>query len=153
MADLITFAPDIAVVFRPDFVSNDLLRRIAGLKIGISTEAYPKYIFGNFHYTSDSLNRLKRFTRVAVHEFDYLLHYDRASLSFLELMGLRVSGSFVLPVATAVWRPPEHTSHIRDLNDIGRSTEHRERHFGLTEARLQLSAHRARRCQTEALAY
>ena len=82
MADLITFAPDIAVVFCPDFVSNDLLRRIAGLKIGISTEPDPKYIFGNFHYTSDSLNRLKRFTRVAVQKFDYLLHYDRASLSF-----------------------------------------------------------------------
>jgi hypothetical protein len=131
MADLITCAPDIAVFMRPDFVSNDLLRRIAGLKIGISTEPYPKYISGNFHYTSDSLNRLKRFTRVAVQEFDYLFHYDWASLSFLELMGLRVSGSFVLPVATGVWRPPKQTSHIRDLTFIGRSTEHRERHFGL----------------------
>jgi len=130
MADLITFAPDIAVFLRPDFVSKDLLRRITGLKIGISTEPYPKYISGKFHYTSDSLNRLKRLTRVAVQEFDYLFHYDQTSLSFLELMGLRVSGSFVLPVATVVWRPPEQTRHIRDLTFIGRSTEHRERHFG-----------------------
>jgi hypothetical protein len=129
MADLITFAPDIAVFLRPDFVSKDLLRRIAGMKIGISTEPYPKYISGKFHYTSDSLNRLKRLTRVAVQEFDFLFHYDQASLSFLELMGLRVSGSFVLPVATGVWRP-EQTSHTRDLTFIGRSTEHRERHFG-----------------------
>jgi len=67
---------------------------------------------------------------VAVQELDYLFHYDQASLSFLELMGLRVSGSLVLPVATGVWRPPEQTAYIRDLTFIGRSTEHRERHFG-----------------------
>ena len=56
MADLITFAPDIAVFFRPDFINNDVLRRITGLKIGISTEPYPKYFSGAFHYTSDSIN-------------------------------------------------------------------------------------------------
>jgi len=130
MGDLITFAPDIAVFLRPDFVSRDLLRHISGLKIGISTEPCPKYISGTFHYTSDSLNRLRGLTRVAVQELDYLFHYDQASLSFLELMGLRVSGSLVLPVATGVWRPPEQTAYIRDLTFIGRSTEHRERHFG-----------------------
>jgi Glycosyl transferases group 1 len=130
MVDVINFAPDIAVFFRPDFISNDVLPRITGLKIGISTEPYPKYISGAFHYTSDSINRLKLLTRVAVHQLDYLFHYDQASLGFLELMGLRVSGAFVPPVATGVWRPPEQTSHTRDLTFIGRSTEHRERHFG-----------------------
>jgi hypothetical protein len=130
IADAIDFAPDIAVFFRPDFISNDVLRRMTGLKIGISTEPYPKYISGVFHYTSDSIKRLKLLTRVAVHQLDYLFHYDQASLGFLELMGLRVSGAFVPPVATGVWRPREQTSHTRDLTFIGRSTDHRERHFG-----------------------
>jgi Glycosyl transferases group 1 len=128
--NLTDFAPDIAVFFRPDYINEDLLRRISGLKIGISTEPYPKYISGVFHYTSDSIKRLKLLTRVAVHQFDYLFHYDQASLGFLELMGLRMSDHFVPPVATGVWRPAEQTSHTRDLTFIGRSTEHRERHFG-----------------------
>jgi hypothetical protein len=147
MADLITLAPDIAVFFRPDFINNDVLRRLTGLKIAISTEPYPKYISGAFHYTSDSIKRLKLLTRVAVHQFDYLIHYDQASLSFLELMGLRVSGPFVLPVATRIWRPPEQPNHTRDLT-------HRALHrasrasFRRVEARLQLPAHRARHRRT-----
>jgi hypothetical protein len=130
MTDVINFAPDIAVFFRPDFISNDVFRRVTGIKIGISTEPFPKYISGVFHYTSDSIKRLKLLTRVAVDQLDYVFHYDQASLSFLELMGLRVSGAFVPPVATGVWRPAEQTSHTRDLTFIGRSTEHRERHLG-----------------------
>ena len=46
------------------------------------------------------------------------------------MMGLSLSGYIVLPVATQVWRPDEQTSRHRDLTFIGRSTEHRERHFG-----------------------
>src|SRR5215469_538576 len=94
IADVTNFAPDIAVFFRPDYINDDLLSRITGLKIGISTEPFPKYISGTFHYTSDSIKRLKLLTRVAVHQLDCLFHYDQASLGFLELMGLRVSRPF-----------------------------------------------------------
>src|SRR5215472_1521648 len=88
------FRPGHCGVLPADFISNDVLPRITGPKIGNSTEPCSKYISGTFLYTSDSIKRLKLLTRVAVHQLDCLFHYDQASLGFLELMGLRVSRPF-----------------------------------------------------------
>jgi hypothetical protein len=130
MASLLEFQPDVAIFFRPEFFSNDLLSRLRGVKIGISTEPMPKYLDGNFHYTLDSIGRFKSLLKAAELEFDHIFHYDAASLSFMERMGVRVSGAIALPVATMTWRPAEDRNADWDLVFLGRSTENRERHFG-----------------------
>lgn len=130
MRDLVDFVPDITVCFRGEFIGNDVLHRIKGLKISISTEPFPKYIHGRFHFTSDSVGRFRNFTSISGRDFDYVFHYDETSLSFMERMGIRVSGALVLPVATGVWCPYEGTQIDWDLTFFGRSTDHRERHMG-----------------------
>jgi hypothetical protein len=129
MANLIDFAPDIAVFFRGEFMGNDVLSAIRGLKIGISTEPFPKDLDGKFHYTSDSIGRFKDFTKIADRELDYVFHYDETSSSFMRRMGISVSGFAVMPVATGVWRPRLGAASDWDVTFFGRSTEHRENHF------------------------
>jgi hypothetical protein len=130
MGDLVDFAPDIAVFFRGEFIGNDVLGRVSGFKIAVSTEPFPKYIHGQFHFTLDSIGRFKYFTNIASRDLDCVFHYDESSLSFMEKMGVRVSASLILPVATGVWRPRKDAPIDWDLTFLGRSTTHRERHLG-----------------------
>jgi hypothetical protein len=130
MPDLMEFDPDVAIFFRVECFSNSLLSRLKGMKIAISTEPFPKYIDDSFHYTSDSIRRFKSFLKIAQLGFDYIFHYDATSLRFLEQMGVRLSGPFMLPVATATWRGEAPSHPDWDVIFVGRSTIHREMHFG-----------------------
>ena len=131
MSDLISFKPDLTVFFRGEYASRELVAALSGIKIGYSTEPFPKLIENRFHYTMDSINRFKNFLRTAERKFDYVFHYDEASQKFIELMGIRLSGYQPLPVATRMWRPPLCPRPKKwDIVFIGRSTEHRERFFG-----------------------
>ena len=60
--------------------------------------------------------------------FDFLYHYDAASLPLLERDGLSPAGAFAFPVATRVYAPGT-TAPKWDLFFIGRSTAHREAYF------------------------
>jgi hypothetical protein len=66
--------------------------------------------------------------------YDYVFHYDAASLPMLSWDGLQISGHFALPVATRTYRPVERPRDW-DIFFIGRSTPHRESHFGLLKHR------------------
>ena len=88
-------------------------------------------INSKFDYTSDSVNRFKFFLRFSERKFDFTFHFDEASRSFIELMGIRLSGYQPLPVATQTWRPPSSPIPKKwDIVFLGRSTPHRERFFG-----------------------
>jgi hypothetical protein len=137
MASLLDFQPDVAIFFRPEFFANDLLSQLRGVKIGISTEPMPKYLNNTFHYTLDSIGRFKSLLKAAALKFDYIFHYDATSLSFMERMGVRVSGPLALPVATKTWRAAAPRDADWDLVFVGRSTEHRERHFGTLKRDLR----------------
>ena len=137
MGPLLDFNPDVAVFFRPEYFSNSLLSRLKCVKIGISTEPFPKYIDDKFHFTLDSIGRFKLFLKAAELSFKYIFHYDAASLSFLERMGIRLSGPFALPVATMTWSQSEVSDLEWDFVFIGRSTVNRERHFGALKRDLR----------------
>jgi glycosyltransferase involved in cell wall biosynthesis len=138
MPDLIAFDPDVTVFFRGEYINTGLISRLNGIKIGYSTEPFPKLINGKFHYTKDSVNRFKFFLRFSERKFDFTFHYDEASRSFVELMGIRLSGYQPLPVATQIWRPPSSPVPPKwDIVFLGRSTPHRERFFGPLKRDLQ----------------
>jgi hypothetical protein len=150
MGGLVDLDPDITVCFRGEFVGNDILSRLKGVKIAISTEPFPKIICGEFHFTIDSINRFKYFLKISERDFDYIFHYDESSLDFMERMGIRVSGSLVLPVATDAWRPLTGASKAWDLAFFGRSTPHRENHFDALKRDLRFLhvAHGFLGCET-----
>jgi len=138
MSDLVAFNPDITVFFRGEYINSSLISGLSGIKIGYSTEPFPKLINKRFHYTRDSINRFKFFLRFAEHKFDFTFHYDETSRSFIELMGIRLSGYQPLPVATQTWRPPSPPVPKKwDIVFLGRSTPHREQFFGLLKRDLQ----------------
>ena len=138
MSDLIAFSPDITVFFRGEYISNSLISRLSGIKIGYSTEPFPKLINKRFHYTKDSIKRFKYFLRFSDRKFDFTFHYDEASRSFIELMGIRLSGYQPLPVATQTWRPQSSPVPEKwDIVFLGRSTPHREQFFGPLKRDLQ----------------
>jgi len=131
------FKPDISVFFRPEFFRNEALDRLGGIKIAISTEPFPKFINGKLFFSKDSISRFKRFLAASELNFDYILHYDESSLSFMRMMGAHVSGILPLPVATGTWKPSTRSSPRWEIAFLGRSTEHRERHFGLLKRDLR----------------
>lgn len=128
MAPLVDFQPDVAIFFRPQLFSNTLLSRLTGVKIGLSTEPFPKLIDTAFHYTKESICCFKALLGAASLDFAYIFHHDAASASFMQRMGVRLSGTVPLPVATMTWQEAAREDKW-DLAFVGRSTNHRERHF------------------------
>jgi hypothetical protein len=128
-APLIEYQADYNFFFRGEFVPDGLLERLHGQKIALSSEPFPRLINGRREYTIDSINRYIDFRRIRHKPYDYLFHYDAASLPVLNSDGIHASGEFPFPVATSVYshqlKPP-----LWDFFFIGRSTSHREMHFG-----------------------
>jgi hypothetical protein len=126
---LIKFDPDIAFFFRGEFIPGKVLESLRGLKINLSSEPFPRVIQNKTVFTKDSLLRYLNFRQIRKKKFDYIFHYDAASLSFLAKDGLNLSGAFAFPVSTSVYKPVEHKK-LWDLFFVGRSTNHREVFFG-----------------------
>jgi hypothetical protein len=129
-ADLLAYDADINFFFRGEFVPDEVLRQLHGKKVNLSSEPFPRQIDGRLEYTGDSLNRYIAFRDIRNKPYDYVFHYDAASLGLMKKDGLSLSGEFVFPVATDVYRPL-NTNKEWDIFFIGRSTQHREEFFGL----------------------
>ena len=127
--DVVRFNADVNIFFRGEFVPLEVLERLSGKKVNWSSEPFPKLLSGRFHFTKDSLSRLKTFIPVLDRGFDYIFHYDEASRQFLEQHGIYLSGYVPFPVATDFYRPinefPQYETFF-----IGRSTPHREAILG-----------------------
>jgi hypothetical protein len=127
-AELINFAPDICICFRGEHIPLKVLQAIGGIKIAISSEPFPRYSENKLEYTKDSFRRYFIFRQIRLRPFDYVFHYDEASLSFLAEDGLQLSGAFPFPVACGTYFPVEAIKQW-DIFFIGRSTNHREQFF------------------------
>ncbi len=119
---------DFNFFFRGEFVPDELLRSLKGVKINLSSEPFPRHINNKLNYSYDSFKRYFAFSEIRNKKFDYVFHYDEASLPFLKNGGLLLSGSIAFPVATDIYKPLE-TEKLWDLFFIGRSTNHREDYF------------------------
>lgn len=130
LEDLASFNADVNFFFRGEFFPATLLARLQGLKIALSSEPFPRHLDGKLVFTRDSWQRYFDFRmRMRSQPFDYVFHYDAASLEFMREDGLQLSGSFPFPVATDTYVELEREKKW-DLFFIGRSTTHREQHFG-----------------------
>lgn len=128
-SELIRFRADYNFFFRGEFVPAQILSKVPGTKIALSSEPFPRVIDGHLEKTADSLSRYLHFRRIRSLPYDYLFHYDAASLEVMARDGLHCSGHFAFPVATETYQPAD-TVKSWDLFFIGRSTAHRERFFG-----------------------
>lgn len=127
--ELENFSADYNIFFRGEFFPDTVLNRLSGIKINLSSEPFPRIIDNKLKFTFDSLCRYLIFREIRQKKFDYLFHYDQASVSFMLKDGLQLSGVFAFPVATSTYTPAEK-AYDWDLFFIGRSTSHRERYFG-----------------------
>lgn len=126
---LIDQQADYNFFFRGEFVPDGVLEQLDGLKIALSSEPFPRIIDGRYEYSFDSINRYLDFRAIRDKPFDYIFHYDRSSIPFLKNDGMHLSGEFPFPVETTVYKNISMAQQW-DLFFIGRSTSHREKHFG-----------------------
>jgi hypothetical protein len=126
---LIEYQADYNFFFRGEFVPDGVLDRLRGCKIALSSEPFPRLVEGRREYTRDSVNRYLAFRSIRNKPFDYLFHYDASSLPVLAWDGIYASGAFPFPVATSVYSNRLKPQRW-DIFFIGRSTLHREVHFG-----------------------
>jgi hypothetical protein len=125
---LVDFDADVNIFFRGEFVPDEVLRRLRGSRIALSSEPFPRRVNGRWEFTRDSLGRYLWFRMIRRKPFDYLFHYDAASLPLLERDRLSPAGAFPFCVATHVYAPHDLPRRW-DLFFIGRSTPHREEYF------------------------
>jgi hypothetical protein len=122
---LIEYKADFNLFCRGEFVPNEVLQALSGTRIALSSEPFPRMLDGRIEYTEDSISRYQAFDRIRDKSFDYVFHYDKASLPIMERDGLSLSGEFPFPVATGTYTRKEMEKRW-DLFFIGRSTPHRE---------------------------
>lgn len=126
--DLKAYHADFNIFFRGEYVPNEVLEKLEGIKINLSSEPFPRKIGNHIEYTLDFIKRYLRFRQIRNKPFDYVFHYDAASLGFMEKDGLLLSGEFAFPVSTKIYQPLSLKDDW-DIFFIGRSTNHRERMF------------------------
>ena len=127
-AALLDYDADFNFFCRGEFVPDEVLCQLRGTRIALSSEPFPRRVNGRWELTRDSVGRYLWFRMIRRKPFDYLYHYDAASLPLLERDGLSPSGAFPFPVATAVYAP-RSLPRRWDVFFIGRSTPHREAYF------------------------
>jgi len=124
--DLIKFNPHIAFFFRPELYPNELLEKLKGLKVALSSEPIPKYINNKFITSEDMQLRFESLKGAKDKKYDYFFHFDRTSIKFLRENGFNVEGEFILPVAIGTYRPI-NCKKKWDWVFSGRDTRHRNR--------------------------
>lgn len=125
---LVDYDADFNFFCRGEFVPNEVLEQLRGHRIALSSEPFPRRLDGRWRLTRDSLSRYLWFRMIRRKPFDYLFHYDAASLPLMERDGLTPSGAYPFPVATHVYSPRSMPRRW-DVFFIGRGTRHRESYF------------------------
>ena len=85
--DLIEFNADYNVFFRGEFFPNEVLQKLQGKKIALSSEPFPRKIERKWEYTMDSIKRYLTFRNIRTKFFDYVFHYDISSKELFEKDG------------------------------------------------------------------
>lgn len=133
--DIVNFDADYNVFFRGEYFPEEILNQLRGVKIALSSEPFPRKIANRWEYSVDSLKRYIAFRHIRLKRFDYVFHYDAASLDLFKADGMEISGEFAFPVAMQTYAPETFLENSMDKKKwdfffIGRSTHHREQFFG-----------------------
>ncbi len=125
---LLDFNADVNVFFRGEFVPPRVIDKLKGITVAWSSEPFPKFINGELNGTVDSITRFETFLAIKERSFDYILHYDPISKSFLESQGVSLSGFEPFPVACDRYKPGDR-QYDWDCFFVGRHTQHRIEYF------------------------
>lgn len=117
------FKPHILFAFRPELLPASVLLGFAGTRIGFSSEIFPNTMNNS---TVDPLHqrKLEFFNGCSTRLYDYLYHYDRASSTYLENSGIRMSGFPPFPISEELFTA-ENADRDIDVLFIGRMSYRR----------------------------
>lgn len=120
--------PDVTVIFRPELHDATALRAIPGVKIGVSSEPFPKLIGRELWRSSETDRRLAIFKQLSHDAFDGLYHYDVMSKAYCESAGMRFDGFGPLPI-NIDWFSPGRAARkpLWDMVFVGKVTPRRQR--------------------------
>jgi len=118
------FKPDALFAFRPELIPPSILMTFSGPKIGFSSEIFPK--IGKSQTIGDKSHFDKKnfFLGTGTRYFDYMFHYDIASKSYLESIGVFMSDFPPYPLADQLFLEDGGVRDI-DILFIGRVSERR----------------------------
>ena len=123
---LYNWRPDISLFFRPELYPRNLVQSISGVKVAILSEPIPKNDGNTWHDTAESDLRMLLYGRMAWDAYDWRIYYDPGKRREAELLGLPIDEYRVMPVDTALFRPPGKGFHRPvDLSFVGKPTPHR----------------------------
>ena len=129
--ELVRFDPDVAFFFRPERYPDEVLQAIGGVTVALSSEPIPKHFMGHFVSSHDMDGRFESLCG-ARNRYDFFFHYDKTSIRFLRQNGFDVSGEFLFPVATGMYRPLD-VEKFWDWGFFGRDTAYRESYLGVAK--------------------
>lgn len=122
---LIEFRPDITLIFRPELHAPRHLRMVPGLKVGYSTEPFPKVYEGRLLRSAETDRRLSVFEKIPFGEYHAIYHYDGNSRSFCEEQGWRFFDYRPLPINTDHFNPWNRPPARWDAVFVGKATQRR----------------------------
>ncbi|KQX27693.1 hypothetical protein ASD01_21540 [Ensifer sp. Root423] len=120
------FKPDAMLAFRPELIPPSVLLSFSGPKIGFSSEIFPKIIENRIIGDKTHYDKQSFFLGTTTRYFDYMFHYDVASKSYLEGIGVFMSDFPPYPLSDQLF---VEESAVRDIDIlfIGRISERRAR--------------------------
>ena len=121
---------DYIFFFRGEFCPESVLKNVKGKKIIISSEPFPKCSTNGVISTNELYERFTIFRKVKDMEFDYIFHYDKTSVNWLITEGVKVNGTFEMPISSTDYGRFELAEKDWDVCFFGRSNEHRENILG-----------------------
>ncbi len=133
--ELIKFDADYNIFFRGEYVPNEVLNRLKGCKIALSSEPFPRCINGKWEFTLDSVARYAEFRQIRNKNFDYIFHYDKHSLKLFKKDNINISGEFLLPVDLTLYNSELNNKKKHNVFFIGRATKHRDELFDFCKVR------------------
>lgn len=125
-SQLLAFAAEVTLVFRPELYSASMVRMIPGIRIGFSSEPLPTSQLAPGRSGETDL-REQVYRNLTTGSFDFFYHYDRLSKAWFDQRHIAVDGFRHLPIDTDVFNPTEHLAKEIDFLFLGKPTAHRIR--------------------------
>jgi hypothetical protein len=141
---LLAYAPDVTLIFRPEFYTARMLRMLPGIKIGFSSEPLPVYGESGMECSEETDIREPLYDQFAGNAFDLLFHYDCRSAKWFEDRAIKVAGYRPLPIDCSVFNPMTNGKKDIDFLFVGKATTHRInvlKRFTVMPFRYQWIAH------------
>ncbi len=121
---------DYIFFFRGEFCPEGILKNLSGVKVVISSEPFPKISTSGLLTSKELRDRFNIFKKVKDMGFDYIFHYDRMSIPWMEIEGINISGEFQLPISKVDCSELDLGDKTWDVCFFGRSNEYRESMLG-----------------------